>query len=392
MDSSALIVTVLGVFLIASISVDGICQRTGLPRISGLVLLGVGFAAIQQYLGLPPGADTLGALTDPLVTIALVMVAFLLGGDLGFRQLSALGRPIMIISAVLAIVTAAVVMAGLAGLGFPITVAILLAAIATATDPAAVQQVTRQAGAQSPRIRLVLGIVAIDDAWGILAFGLALATVGLLTTGDGLSALTTATWELGGAVILGAAIGFPAAWLTGRLQPGEPTQAEAIAIVLLIAGLSEWLGVTPLLTAIVAGMVVANRSPHHNRTFREIENIEWPFLVFFFVLAGASIRFDNVLSVLPLAVVYIVLRTAGRWLGGWVGKSLASADDRMAPRDLGIALTPQAGVAMGMALLAAEKLPEVGQELVAAAVLSTVFFELVGPVVARKVLLPEGRH
>nr|WP_281380769.1 cation:proton antiporter [Halomonas fontilapidosi] len=376
----------MGVILATSILADAVASRTRLPRISLLVMVGVGVAVIQQWGLDQPGARPLDGLAEPLIQVALVMVAFLLGGELTLERLRSTGPLILIVS--LSVILAGVLSVGLGllALGFPLVVTVSLAAISVATDPAAVSETIHESGDSRLRARLLLGIVAIDDAWGILAFGLAMALLGWWLSGDGGVALLHATWELGGALLLGTAIGLPAAWLTGRLRPGEPTQVEAIALILLLAGMSSWLGVSALLAAMVAGVLVANLSTHHTRSFNEIEQIEWSFLVFFFVLSGASVDLQQLDEALGLTLAYILLRLAGRYLGGLLGVRLARERQAELPSNIGLALTPQAGVAMGMALLAAERFPEHGPVLLATVVASTVFFEILGPLLVKRVL------
>ncbi|XKE46237.1 cation:proton antiporter [Halomonas organivorans] len=383
-DSGVLIL--LGVLLSSSIFADAVASRTRLPRISLLVLVGVGVAIVQQLWLERPDARPLNGLGEPLIQVALVMVAFLLGGELTRKRLRRTGPLILILSLSVVGVGALAVGAGLLALGFPLALAVSLAAISVATDPAVVQQTVHACGDTRLRARLLLGIVAIDDAWGILVFGLAMAALGWALSGDGRLALLEAGWELGGAVLLGTAIGLPAAWLTGRLAPGEPTQVEAIALILLLAGLSTWLGVSSLLAAMVTGILITNLSRHHTRSFNEIEHIEWPFLVFFFVLSGASIDLARLDEALGLTLAYILLRLLGRVLGGLLGVRLARERQAKLPRDIGLALTPQAGVAMGMALLAAEHFPAHGAALLSAVVASTLVFETFGPMLVRRVL------
>jgi Kef-type K+ transport system membrane component KefB len=376
----------LGILLSVSILADAVARRTALPRISLLVLVGVGYAVVQQAVLGHPHARPLGGLGEPLINVALVMVAFLLGGELTRERLRSTGAVIVVLSLAVIGVGALTVGAGLTLLGYPVAVAVSLAAISVATDPAAVSEAVRASGDDRPRSRILLGIVAIDDAWGIIGFGLAMAALGWLGSGDGAQALAHALWELGGAVVLGLVLGLPAAWLTGRLEPGEPTLVEALALILLMAALSTWLNVSPLLTAMVAGFVVVNVSPHHDYSFSEIEHIEWPFLVFFFVLSGASIDLAYMGTATGLVLAYIALRLLGRYLGGHLGVRMLRRPRPDIPHNLGLALTPQAGVAMGMALLAAEHFPEQGKLILATAVTSTIAFELLGPWLVTRVI------
>lgn len=386
MSASTHNLLLLGVLLSVSILADAVARRAGLPRTSLLVLVGVGYAVVQQALLGEPHARPLGKLGEPLINVALVMVAFLLGGELTRERLRRTGRVIVVLSLAVIGLGALTVGVGLALLGYPLAVAVSLAAISVATDPAAVSEAVRASGDQGPRSRILLGIVAIDDAWGIIVFGLAMAGLGWLGSGEGAQALTHALWELGGAVVLGLVLGLPAAWLTGRLQPGEPTLVEALALILLMAALSTWLNVSPLLTAMVAGFVVVNVSAHHEYSFTEIEHIEWPFLVFFFVLSGASIDLAYMGAATGLILAYIALRSLGRYLGGQVGVGALPRPRPDVPRNMGLALTPQAGVAMGMALLATEHFPDHGKLILATAVTSTIVFELLGPWLVTRVI------
>ncbi|SRR6056297_1396233 len=385
-NQTTLSIILMGVILSASIFADAQARRTSVPRISLLVLVGVIIAFVQQVCLDDQNGALLDGLSEPLIKLALVMVAFLLGSELTVDRLRFTGPLILVISLFVIVVGGLMVGAGLLMLGFPLVVAIPLAALSVATDPAAVSETVRESGDTRLRAKVLLGIVAIDDAWGIVVFGLSMAVLGWILSSNGQQALLHASWELGGAIIIGALIGLPTAWLTGRLQPGEPTQVEAIAVILLLAGLSSLLGVSSLLASMVAGTIVANCSPHHTRSFREIELIEWPFLVFFFVLSGASIDLYKLDDAVWLTVLYIILRLAGRVLGGFLAVLFIRDDQKKLPRHIGLALTPQAGIAIGMALLAAEQFPEIRDTILPVVVASTVIFELFGPMLVKRVL------
>jgi len=386
LSRTTLNIILLGVILSCSLFADTLANRTRIPRISILILFGVGIAVLQQVWLNGTPAGFIDGLSEPLIQLALVMVAFLLGSELKLERLRDTGSLIMLISLCVIVVSGLVVGLGLLALGVPLLVAVTLAAISVATDPAAVSETIHETRDKSTLAKILLGIVAIDDAWGILVFGLSMAGLGWVLSQDGQLALLHALWELGGAIVVGFAIGVPAAWLTGRLRHGEPTLVEAIAVILLLSGFSSLLGVSALFASMVAGSLVANFSHHHKRSFREIEHIEWPFLVFFFVLSGASIDLYKLDDALALTAAYILLRLAGRVLGGFLSVKLKPAKQQVLPWNIGLALTPQAGVAIGMALLAAERFPELHDTILPVVVASTIFFEMLGPVLVRKVL------
>ncbi|MGX5914448.1 cation:proton antiporter [Aliidiomarina sp. Khilg15.8] len=388
-SDSAATVLILGLILSLSISADAVAKRTQIPRISLLVLLGLAIAVVQQIFLQQSAGELLGELEEPLIQLALVMVAFLLGSELTIARLRKTGPMIFFISLTVVLCSYIVVAGGLLVLGIPLAAAIALAAISVATDPAAVNE-SIDDGRKSITAKIVLGIVAIDDAWGILVFGLSMAALGWALSNDGALQLTHALWELGGAILLGTAVGVPAAWLSGRLKQGQPILIEALAIMFLLAGLSSVFAVSELLAAMVAGALVANLSFHHERSFKEIEHIEWPFLVFFFVLSGASIDLYSIPEAGLTIVAYIFLRLLGRYFGGMIAvKFLQQQSNAKQAKSLhssiGLTLTPQAGVAIGMALLAAERFPEYGSLILSTVVASTVFFEIIGPFYIRRI-------
>jgi len=370
----------IGALLLVGLAMDELGRRTRLPRVTLLVLSGIAFG--PSGLNLLPHA--INGWYPAIAVIALVMVAFLLGGKLTRSAIAREGRHLFAVSISAVIATAVLVGFGLWLMGVDPILCLVLAAISTATAPAATQDVVRMSGLKGPFPRLLLGIVAIDDAWGLILFSILLATGHAMLGQDPSSALEIGVIEIGGAVLIGLALGFPAAYLTGRLQPGEPSQVEALGLVFLCGGLALATGASYLLAAMVCGLVVANFARHHNRAFHdnrafhEIENIEWPFMVLFFVLAGASLNIAVLPTMGTVGLAYMVLRIIGRIAGGWLGGTLSG----MSPLHrnwIGVALMPQAGVSLGMALIAASAFPEARDEILGTAIATTILFELAGP-------------
>lgn len=196
-------------------------------------------------------------------------------------------------------------------------------------------------------------------------------------------------WEIGGAMLLGLVLGIPMAYVTGRIKPGEPTQAEALGLVLLCGGLAVFLHVSFILAGMVLGATVANLAIHHRRPFTAIEGIEWPFMILFFILAGASLDLNALQATSLVGVAYILFRLIGRVIGAWGGGILGGAPLHIR-RWMGMALWPQAGVALGMALLASQHLPDLKEVILPIAIGSTIIFELLGPVMTRKALIKAG--
>ncbi len=361
----------LGALFSVGLCADQLGRRTRVPRVTLLLLCGL----VAGLSGLLP--DGIEELTETVTVMALTLVALLLGGSLRLETLKAYGMAILSISLAVVLVTLALVTGGLLLLGVDISLALVLAGVATATDPAATQDVLKQTGVKNRFTCILEGIVAIDDAWGLFAFSVCL-TLAVSMAGDAGVVTVSAVREIGGAVILGIVIGLPAAFLTGRIEEGEPLQIEVLSVAFLTAGLAIWFEVSFLLSAMVSGALIVNLARHHTRAFHEIEHIQWPFMLVFFILAGASLDFGSVWELGSLGIAFILLRAGSRIIGGWIGASIANTPKH--ERHLfGPALLPQAGVAIGMALLAAQALPQWKEQILGLVIGATVFFELVGP-------------
>ncbi len=372
--SLELIFLTLGFLFLLGLLADEGGRRTALPRVTLLLALGV----LVGRSGLDLFPAEMEIWYEFFSILALTMVAFLLGGIFTPATLRRHGREITLISISIVLVTLAVVAGGLWLLGVTPALALLLGAIATATAPAAVQDVLHQDGQDGSFALKIKGIVAIDDAWGIIAFSIALAVAAILTGQAEEGLWLHAARDLGGGVALGAAIGVPAAILTGRLREGEPTQTEALGVVFLTAGAALWFEVSFLVAGITAGAIVVNLARHHDRPFHEIEHIQWPFMMLFFILAGASLEIVRLVDLGIIGLGYLLLRFVSRIVGGWIGAWLGRSPATQRPW-FGVALMPQAGVAIGMALVAANHFPEMAETILALTVGTTVIFELFGP-------------
>ncbi len=383
-DTARILITLGGLLLLGVVS-EAIGRRTRLPRVSLTMLIGFAFGHAALDL-IPDVAETW---FPTIANVALVMVGFLLGERLSRDALGRHGRLVLSLSIAVVLTTAACVFVAMLALGVSFPFALLLAGIAPATAPAATADVVHELRAEGPFSSTLLGIVALDDAWGLLLFSVLLAAAEFWNGASGLSVLGIGAWHIGGALALGAGIGLPMAYLTGRIEPGEPTLAEALGFVLLCGGLAIYFDVSLLLAAMTMGVVVANLAHHHERPFHAIEGIEWPFLILFFLLAGTELRVDSFRATGAVLAVYVIARVAGRLIGAKLGARPADGLRADFATSMGLALMPQAGVALGMALLATQRFPEFRPYL-SLVIAATVLFELFGPVLTRRSLIRMG--
>lgn len=363
----------IGTIMLLALGAHSIGQRIHMPRVTLLLCLGA--LTGPELLDLLPeaAADNFSLVTQ----LTLAMVGFLLGERMAVKDLAD-GREAILVSLAVTLVTALLVFVAVYLITDNLPAALLLAGISPATAPAATLDVLRESGAKGPLTRLVYQVVAIDDAWCAILFSLLLVSAELVAgNGNGWSTFGHGVVEVLGSVLLGLILGWPMAWLTGRLAPGEPTLLESAGFVFVTAGVAGLFGLSYLLSCMVLGVVVANRAKHHIRPFRSIEGISEPFLALFFFMAGYSLEWHLLPTLGALGAGYVVARSAGRLAGGMVGGIVAGSRAVVTQR-VGACLMPQAGVALGLALVATNRMPELAF-ILPLIISSAVFFELIGP-------------
>jgi len=379
------ILIVLGILLLAGMLAEAMAKRIAIPRVTLLLICG--------FLLGPSVFDFLSiSITNqwfPIITkVSLGMVGFLIGGSLITNQLKKLGYKIIIISLSIVIATVILMSTSLFFLTQSLNLSLLLATIAIATAPAATTDVIHELKSTSRLSFLLKGIIAIDDFWALIVFSIVLAIVSADASGSIKHVLTYVSRDLFGAILLGILLEIPIAFLTGRIQEGEPSLAEALGAVFLCTGLALWLDFSFLIATMVMGIVVSNFAKHHTRPFHAVEGIEWPFMILFFLLAGASLHISALRSIGVIGVAYISLRIVARLIGSWFAGLIVKIPFREMTK-LGLALLPQAGVSLGVALVAIQESPDLEDSIMPIVLSGTVFFELIGPLFTRHALLAE---
>lgn len=371
----------LGGILLFGLLTSAIGRHTFLPRVTLLLIFGI-LLGDQAFSVIP---EIFIGWFEIIANMTLVMVGFLLGNKLNFTNLNSSMANTLWISISAALITAVFVSLALLLLGVTMEIALLLGCISSATAPAAILDVVSESDYQGPFSDLLLSIVALDDIWALLLFAVGVAFVTSWNGHVDSSTLLLASRDIGGAVVLGIALGFPAAFLTGRLKPGQPMLSEALGMVFICGGLAMWLDVSFLIASVVLGSIISNFARHHDYPFHEIEGIESQFMVIFFILAGATLELHALAGIGLIGAVYIASRAAGKIIGARIGSQLSHAD-HTTRNWMGVALLPQAGVAIGMALVAANYFPDYRQVLLSVVISSTIFFEIAGPIFTRLAL------
>lgn len=364
-------------------------------------LPGLGFNSLEQIEGI-----------SFVTQIALGFIAFTIGNEFRLSQLKAMGSSAIIIGILQAVITTVVVDIILIALHlcFPnvisIPCAITLGAIASATAPAATLMVVRQYKADGPLTRLLMLVVAIDDAIGLLLFSVSFGIATALA--DGQVSVLAVVIEPLLEIVLSVALGSLMGWLLNRVERFFHSRSKRMTIsvgfVLLTVGLSMLeFHIGPvhccfslLLVCMMTGTVFCNICDFSEELMGRVDGWTMPLNVLFFVISGAELDLailSNPVTIL-IGVIYIIARSAGKYFGSMSSCKLTRQSKPITDH-LGITLLPQAGVALGMAITAAT-LPDghIARNVVLFAVL---VYELVGPTLTKRSLLavgdikPEGR-
>lgn len=364
-------------------------------------LEGFGFNSLEQV-------DSLKVITQT----ALGFIAFTIGNEFRLSQLKTFGKKAITIGILQAVITTVLVDIVLIVLHicFPNVIslpcAIVLGAIASATAPAATLMVVRQYKADGPLTKLLLLVVAIDDAVGLVLFSVSFGVAGALSHGQisVLAVVVEPIIEIVLSLILGSVMGWLLDFVEQFFHSRSRRLTISVAFVLLTVGLSSLkfsigpvhCGFSLLLVCMMTGTVFCNVCDTSDELMNRVDGWTMPLNILFFVISGAELDLNVLVQPITLVVgvIYILARSAGKYYGADLSCRLTD-QSKPITQNLGITLLPQAGVALGMALTAGS-LP--GGELIRNVVLFAVLiYELVGPSLTKRSLTkvgeirPEGR-
>lgn len=406
----------LAIALIAGLLMSRVAKLLNLPAVTAYLVAGLILGPFcLGRLGVPGiGFQSLEAVEGLKIVsqVALGFIAFAIGNEFRLTQLKSMGKQAIIIGILQAVITTALVDVALIGLHIlrpdliSIPAAITLGAIAAATAPAATLMVVRQYKADGPLTRLLLMVVAIDDAVGLVLFSASFGIASALEKGSVSVAnvVLEPVMEIVLSLGLGAIAGLCLHWLERFYHSRSKRMSVSIAFVLLTVGISmcefKLGGVhccfSLLLVCMMMGTVFCNICPTSEELMDRVDRWTAPISILFFVLSGAELDLEILTNpaALIIGVVYIVSRSAGKISGSYVSCAMTHCNDKIT-KHLGITLLPQAGVALGMAMTATS-LGD-GSMVRNVVLLSVLVYELVGPTLTKRSLIaaeeikPEGR-
>ena len=379
---------ILGSMLALGLFFAWLARLCRLPNVTGYLVAGliIGPSVLNLV-----DAETLSGL-DMISEMALGFIAFSVGGEFKIDYFKKVGVTPIVIAFMESFVAVLFVIIAMLIARYSLPFSLVLGAIAAATAPAATIMVIRQYKAKGSVTDTLLSVVALDDAVALILFGIAVAVAGALknSASGGLAAtLLSPVIELGGAVLIGLVLGFLLRFPLGWLKVKSDKLIVSIAFVLLGVGIATWLGLSSLLLCMAMGAALANTSAYSTEAMGLVDAFTPPIFMLFFMVSGAELQLSVLPTISVVGVIYIVMRVAGKYTGALLGAVMCRADSNI-KKYLGPALIPQAGVAIGLSLLATQVVPEYGSQIRAVVLCATLIYELIGPAVTKFSLIKAG--
>lgn len=399
-SSVASVIISIALMLFLGFLMTRLTKKMRLPNVTAYIVTGI---LIGPYcLDLIP-QSVIGGM-DFLSDIALAFIAFSTGEFFKLSTLRKNGMKVVVITVFEALMATVVVfIVTYFILGIDLAFSIVLAALASATAPASTVMTIRQTGAHGDFVDTLLQVVALDDVVGLIAYSVAISLALALSMGSAAlnvgSVLQPIAMNLG-VFLLGGVFGLFLKWLMPKKRSTDNRLIISVSLLFAFCGICAMLDVSPLLGCMSMGTVYINITDDE-KLFKQLNYFTPPILLLFFVRSGLSFKLDALVNasvavgktpLLVVGVVYFFTRIMGKYVGAFLGCKLVKKP-RQTSNYLGLALIPQAGVAIGLAALGARTLGgEMGVALETVILASSVLYELVGPACAKLSLYLSGSY
>ncbi len=401
----------LGFAMMSGLLMSRLSRKLGLPAVTAylvagiiigpycigrLGIVGIGFNSMEQL-------DSYKLLSE----LALGFIAFAIGNEFRLSQLKQNGKQATVIGIVQALVATIFVDAALLGIHYfvgdklPVPVCITLGAIATATAPAATLMVVRQYKAKGALTDILLPIVALDDAVGLVVFAVSFGIARAMLSGsfDLISIIVEPIIEIVASLLLGYVMGWIFTFVVRFFHSNSKRLCVSVTFVMLTVALSMMkfelfgvhVGFSQLLVCMMLGTVFCNVCDFSEEIMGKTDRWTMPLFILFFVLSGAELELNvfTDLIIVGIGVVYIISRSIGKYVGTWGSARLVKCSDSIC-KYLGITLLPQAGVALGMTITAADAMGECGVLVRNITLFAVLIYELIGPLLTKIALTKAG--
>lgn len=380
----------VAVVIFSGIIMAKIVEKFKLPHVTGYLLAGVFIGPSILNLVPKEAAASMGIISE----VALGFIAYTIGSEIKLDHLKKAGKSLITITLFESLTPIVLVTLSMIYIfKQPVPFAITIGAIAAATAPAATIMVIKQYKAKGPVVDTLLPVVAMDDGVAIIAFGIAFTIAkSLLKSGGQFSFVQALLFPIGEIILalgLGFAVGLLLSYLLPKVKGEDELLSVMIAFIFISIGFSALLNISTLLVCMMIGITVTNLSENSVKTLNVINRLTPPIFIAFFTLAGVELELGVLRYAGLLGIGYIVFRTLGKAGGAFVGSRLSNSHKNV-QKYLGFTLLPQAGVAIGLSMIAQTVMPSLGTTIRTIILASTVIYELVGPLISKTALIKAG--
>ncbi len=381
----------LGIILVGALVAEKIVSYLKVPAITSYILLGI---LLGPY-ALNVTGEGLMASSELFSNIVLGFIAFHIGKNFSFENFRRIGKAVLSVSLSVTVATLICVTVGIYYVAHqPFHIALMFGAISTATAPATTMMIIRQYKARGLFTDVLLGTVAIDDAWGIMIFSVSLAIAQIVQLGQFSELIIMfvamkAAGKIFFSMILGLIMAFLVSKVSVYLKRREDVLTFILGVILINTGIALYFHMSPLLSNMFFGAALVNIEKTSFRFFDSINTVDWPLYVMFYVLAGANLDVGLLSAMGLIGSVYIISRIIGRIGGAYAGAVIVGAENSI-KKYMGLALMAQAGVAIGLAMMAKVSLPHTGGAILNTIIATTVIYEILGPIATRYSLVKAG--
>ncbi|MBW7572932.1 cation:proton antiporter [Caproiciproducens faecalis] len=378
----------VAIILFSGILFGRIGKLFKLPNVTGYLVAGL-LLGPSVFNVIPMDmVDSFAVISD----IALGFIAFSVGSEFSLDYFRKVGLAPIIIAITEAFGGIIFVTAALIFFGFDFKLSIMLGAIAAATAPAQTIMVINQYKVKGSLTSMLLSVVALDDAVALIAFGFATTLVNMMNSSvhtNLLMSILSPIYEIVVSFILGAVGGVLMKLIFRWFKKQSNRICIIIGFILLTYWTADIVNGSPLLACMTLGAILVNIYEETDSVVKITNDFTPPIFMIFFVISGAGFKISALSGIGVIGLLYVVMRVIGKWAGAWFGGKVTKQEKKIC-KYLGPTLMPQAGVALGLIVVAGTAVPNYAAQIRVIILCSTFIYSIIGPVAAKLALQKSG--
>jgi len=377
----------VAIIMLTALIGGNICMKARLPSVTGFIVVGLLLGPSFTNLINSEIIRSMSFVND----LAMGILAISLGAELHWPTLKRYSKDLPPLVTGEIALTILMVSSLSYLLGLNLQISIILGVLAITVSPSGIIPVVQEYGGKGPLTQNLMAMVAIDNLIGIMLFDIILALFEGSAQGaaNGSSLILIILLELLAAIAIGVVSGHVIVHFIKIKVENSQFLVILLGIILLNVGIANQFHLSAMLINIITGIVVTNLRNRSRTLSATIERVQLPIIVVYMTLAGARINLAVAATLAPSGGVYIIGRLTGKVLGCYVLSGLSGLS-KAVRKNIGLGLTPQAGITVGLSILAEQKIPEAQGIIIGIVLTGVIFFQVLGPIMVAKALKNTG--